>query len=272
VTDTDSPPAGAPVGARTPPHEPGRWTIAIAVGATASSMIAFALQLAVIPTLIVLVVVTALVRLDAPTSRLAQRLIIRFESDVTDDAETIERRPRLLLAMFALFPLALAINAWQTAEPNDQWNTLAAAITAAGCWVGWSFAEHGRRSGRPIRWFPVWLSLCMAIGLFHTVGGPFRVRWAMCEQRLTDAVAARVDVSESSVGRFCWPEAHEREVDGLVRLYLEGGITSESGEGLVHSPDGAIVRAPGLRVLRDLGGGWWWFQTGSVERSIWFDG
>ena len=24
--------------------------------------------------------------------------------------------------------------------------------------------------------------------------------------------------------------------------------------------------------LRDLGSGWYWFETGSTERSIWFDG
>ena len=253
-------------------HEPGRWTIAVAVGATATAVAAFALQLAVVPTAILLVALTALVRLDAPTSRLAQRLIIRFESDVTDDAEHIERRPRLLMAMFALFPLALAINASQTAGPNDQWNTLPGAITAAGCWVGWSFAQHGKQIGRPIRWFPLWLLVCLAIGVFHMFGGPFRVRWEYCEARLTDTITSGIDISESSVGWVCWPEAHEREVDGTVRLYLDGGITSDSGEGLAYSPDGAIIQAPGMRALRDLGSGWYWFETGSVERSIWFDG
>jgi hypothetical protein len=252
--------------------QPGRWTFAIAMGATAASLIAFVLQLAAVPTAIVFVAATALIRLDAPTEKLARRLIIRFETNVTDDADTIERRPRVMLALFALFPIALAINAWETAGPDDQWNTLAAAITAGGCWVGWSFAQHGRAIGRPIRWFPAWLVLCLAIGGFHTIGGPFHARWAVCESRLTDAVTAGRPIDKDSVGWLCWPDTHERVVDGQTRLYFDGGLNSDTGAGLVYSPDAAIEREGGIRSLRDLGDGWYWFETGSVLRGIWFDG
>lgn len=267
VTTDDSPAPNAH------PHTTrDRWLLAVALGATASSLIAFALQLALIPAVLVMVAATMLVGLDEPTARLARRLMIRFETDVTDDSEPIDRRPRLLMVLFAVFPLALAINAWETAGPDDQWNTLAAAITAAGCWVGWSFSVHGKAIGRPLRWFPAWLALCVAIGVFHTVGGPFHVRWAYCQSRLTDAVTSGATVNKSSVGWMCWPDSTQREVDGQTRLYLDGGVTSLSGEGLVYSPDGAITRSPGIRALRDLGSGWYWFETGSVERSIWFDG
>lgn len=259
----------APVAAGT---LPGRWTFSLAMGATAAALIAFALQLALVPTAIVFVAASALVRLDAPTERLARRLIIRFGTDVTDDADAIERRPRVMMALFAVFPLALAVNAWETAGPDDQWNTLAAAITAGGCWVGWSFAQHGRAIGRPIRWFPVWLVLCLAIGVFHTLGGPFHARWAYCESRLTDAVTAGRTIDDRSVGWLCWPDTHERVVDGETRLYFDGGISSDTGEGLVYSPDGSIERSGGMRALRNLGSGWYWFETGSVMRSIWFDG
>ena len=252
--------------------QPGRWTFAIAMGATAAALIAFALQLALVPAAIVLVAATALVRFDAPTGRLARRLIIRFETNVTDDADTIERRPRVLMALFAIFPLILAINAWETAGPDDQWNTLASAITAGGCWVGWSFAQHGRAIGRPIRWFPAWLVLCLAIGLFHTFGGPFHARWASCESRLTAAVTAGEPVDDRSVGWMCWPDTTQKTVEGQTRLYFDGGVNSNSGSGLVYSPDGAIEHAGGLKALRDLGDGWYWFETGSVLRNIWIDG
>jgi len=242
------------------------------MGATTAAITAFLLQLAVVPTALVLVATGLLVRLDAPTGRLARRLIIRFETDVTEDSDRLERRPRALIGLFVLFPVALAINAWESAGPDDQWNTLAAAITAAGCWVGWSFAEHGRAIGRPIRWFPYWLAISLAIGLFHTVGGPFHVRWSVCESRLTDAVQHGDPLSTSTTGWMCWPDAYEREVDGEQRLYFDGGVANDNGEGLVYSPDGSIEHAGRIRALRDLGNGWYWFETGSTERSIWFDG
>ncbi|MDO8403157.1 MAG: hypothetical protein Q7T27_06640 [Pseudomonas sp.] len=252
--------------------ERASWWFALAMGATVAAITAFLLQLAVVPTVLVLVATGLLVRLDAPTGRLARRLIIRFETDVTEDTDRLERRPRALVGLFALFPIALAINAWQAAGPDDQWNTLSAAITAGGCWVGWSFAEHGRATGRPIRWFPYWLAISMAVGVFHTVGGPFHVRWAVCESRLTEAVQQGKPLSTSTTGWMCWPDSHPREVDGQQRLYLDGGIVNDNGEGLVYSPDGAIERAGRIKALRDLGGGWYWFETGSTERSIWFDG
>ena len=248
------------------------WWFSLAIGATTAAVAAFLLQLAVVPTLLVLAAVALLVRLDAPTGTLARRLIIRFETDVTEDSDQLNRRPRVLIALFALFPLALAINAWQSAGPDDQWNTFAAAITAAGCWVGWSFAEHGRSIGRPIRWFPYWLAVCLALGIFHTVGGPFQVRWAACHSKLTAAVEQGTPIGSRATGWMCWPEAHVREVNGQTRLYLDGGISSETGQGLVYSPDGAIEQTPRLQTLRDLGSGWYWFETGSVVRSIWFDG
>jgi len=248
------------------------WWFSLAMGATTAAIAAFLLQLALVPTVLVLAAVALLVRLDAPTGTLARRLIIRFETDVTEDSDRIERRPRVLLALFAVFPLALAINACQSAGPDDQWNTLAAAITAAGCWVGWSFAEHGRSIGRPIRWFPFWLTVCLAIGIFHTVGGPFHVRWAYCQSRLTAAVTQGTPIGAHATGWMCWPDAHVRVVNDQTRLYLDGGINSETGQGLVYSPDGAIEQTSRLQALRDLGDGWYWFETGSVVRSIWFDG
>ena len=252
--------------------ERASWWFSLALGATVAAIAAFLLQLAVVPTALVLVATVLLVRLDAPTGRLARRLIITFETDVTEDSDRLERRPRALLGLFALFPIALAINAWESAGPDDQWNTLAAAITAAGCWVGWSFAEHWRSSGKPIRWFPYWLAISLAIGVFHTVGGPFHVRWAMCESRLTDAANANATLSTSSTGWMCWPDAHERIVDGEQRYYFDGGVANDNGEGLVYSPDHSIEQASRIRALRDLGDGWYWFETGSSERSIWFDG
>ena len=242
------------------------------MGATVAAIAAFVLQLAVVPTVMVLTAIGLLVRLDTPTGGLARRLIIRFETDVTEDSEPLDRRPRALLGLFALFPLVLAINAWESAGPNDQWNTLAAAITAVGCWVGWSFAEHSRSKGRPVRWFPYWLALSLAIGVFHTVGGPFAVRWATCSSRLTDAVQHGDPIGTHTTGWACWPNAHVRVVAGQTRLYLDGGIVNDSGEGLAYSPGGAIVSAPRMKNLRDLGDGWYWFETGSVVRSIWFDG
>lgn len=256
----------------TPTAERASWAFSLAMGATTAAIAAFILQLAVVPTALVLVGVGLLVRLDAPTGRLARRLIIRFETDVTEDSEQLERRPRAMLALYALFPLALAINAWESAGPDDQWNTLAAAITALGCWVGWSFAEHGRQIGRPLRWFPYWLALSLAIGGFHTVGGPFHVRWASCESKLTDAVQAGEPITSHTTGWMCWPDAHVREVNGETRLYLDGGIANDNGEGLAYSPDGAIEAAPHIKALRDLGDGWYWFETGSALRFVWFDG
>jgi hypothetical protein len=148
----------------------------------------------------------------------------------------------------------------------------AAAITAGGCWVGWSFAQHGRAIGRPIRWFRAWLVVCLAVGLFHTFGGPFHARWAYCESRLTDAVTTHSPIDSDSVGWLCWPDTNERVVDDETRLYFDGGVNSTSGSGLVYSPDGTIEHAGGLKALRDLGDGWYWFETGSVLRNIWIDG
>lgn len=250
------------------------WSFALAVGATVAAIAAFVLQLAVVPTLLFLAVSGLVVRFDVPSGLLARRLIIRFGTDVTDDAERIERRPRLMLALFIVFPLALAANAWQVADPDDQWNQLVAAITAAGCWVGWSFAEHGRAVGRPLRWFPVWLTVSLAIGSFHTLGGPFHVRWALCEDRLSSAVETGIEVGrrlgDEPAGWLCWSDSMVREVDGEIRLYVD--VSAEEGKGLVYSPDGSIERTSGIRVLRELGDGWYWFEVGSSLRSIWFDG
>ncbi|MDO8361465.1 MAG: hypothetical protein Q7V88_01085 [Actinomycetota bacterium] len=248
------------------------WPFALAVGATVAALAAFALQLAVVPTLLVLVGVTALMLLDPSTARLAHRLIDMFEIDVTDDSEPLEKRPRLMVALFCLFPLVMAINAWQSSGPDEMWNQLAAAITAAGCWVGWAFAQHGRAIGRPVRWWPVWLTVALAVGVFYTVGGPFRARWAYCQPKLTVAVTRGEEVTKANTGSFCWHSARQRVVDGQTRLYLEGDEGDDDATGLVYSPDHAIERTPGIRMLRDLGDGWYYFEIGSVVRSIWFDG
>ena len=248
-----------------------RWSFAVAAGATIAAITAFVLQLAVVPTLLVLVASTVLLRLDTQTATIARRLVLRFESDVTEEAERIERSP-WVIALFCLFPAVIAINAWFSAEPNDQWNPLAAAITAGGCWVGWAFGQHLRQSGRGTRWFPAWLVVALAIGAFYTVGGPFRVRWAVCSSRLTEVVTNDEVLSLANAGHLCWYDATERKVEGERRFYFDGGEVNDNGEGLVYSPDRSIERAGAMRVLRDLGDGWYWFETGSVLRSIWFDG
>lgn len=266
----------APASRITGPAGDPPWPFALAVGSTFAAVAAFVLQLAVITTLLCLIAATLVVRLDRPTGTLARRLIIRFGTDVTDDAERIERRPRLMMSLYAIFPIALAANAWQAANPDDQWNQLTAAITAAGCWVGWSFAEHGRAGGRPLRWFPAWLALTLAVGVFHTFGGPYHVRWAVCEGRLTHAVEQGLTpgrrLGDGPAGPLCWSDALVRKVNDEVRLYVDGGIGSDRGEGLAYSPTSAIEHAGGIRILRDLGDGWYWFETGSNLRSIWFDG
>lgn len=249
-----------------------RWSFALAAGATIAAISAVVLQLAVVPTALACAGATALIQLDAQAATLARRLVMRFETDVTEDASRIERRPWVTLALFCLFPLAMAFNAWISAEPDDQWNPLAAAITAGGCWVGWAFAQQLRLSHRASRWFPAWLTVALAVGIFYTVGGPFRVRWAVCESRLTAAVQRGEPIERDTVGRMCWYDATERDVDGERRLYFDGGQLNANGTGLVYSPDRSIEQAGGIRVLRELGGGWYWFETGSVLRSIWFDG
>ena len=186
------------------------------------------------------------------------------------DAPRWTNHPRIVITVFfVLLPLSLTA-AWAAASPSQLWNPWALFY---GLPVGLHvFAFSLRRGGgsRPQRWWWIWLPLASLVILFFAVGGPFRARWAYCESRLTAAVSAGEPVEIHSTGRFCWHDAVERTVDGERRLYISGADEEGDGEGLVHSPSGAIERAPGIEMLRSLGGGWYYFEEGSPEKGFWF--
>ena len=85
-----------------------------------------------------------------------------------------------------------------------------------------------------------------------------------------------VGFDDAAAGRWCWPDADARTVDGDLRLYTDvddsPDAPADSGSGLVYSPTAAVEQAGNIRVLVPLGSDWYWFETGSPVRDFWFDG
>lgn len=189
-----------------------------------------------------------------------------------NDSPRWSQHPRAAVTLlFVAPPLALTA-AWEVASPTVLWSPWALVW---GVPVGLFVYGYALRRGggiRPQRWWWVWLPLASLVILFFAVGGPFRVRWAYCESRLTAAVTAGTPVDIPSTGRFCWHDAVERTVDGERRLYISGADDDGDGKGLVHSPSGAIERAAGFSLLSELGDDWYYFEEGSPAKGFWFDG
>jgi len=175
----------------------------------------------------------------------------------------------LIIGIFLLPFLALYSGVAGLAEPTDVWNPGAMALTGLGAAIVYAFAHYRGTAERAARWWPYWLVLAIAVGSFVLIGGPFRTRWSYCESRLSAAVAAGEAISTDNTGRFCWHDAVERTVDGERRLYFDGGEQDDSGKGLVLSSDRSIEHAAGIKFLRRLTNGWYYFETGSVVHGYW---
>jgi len=185
----------------------------------------------------------------------------------------VTRWPLATAAVAFLLPIAMLVGlSPDLSDPSDQWNGGILFVVAVIGFLTWLVVLELRVAGRRARWWGAWVTLACVVAGFMLVGGPARVRWAHCVDRLTTVVEAGNDVTESNTGRFCWHDADQRTVDGQVRLYLDRGDGSgEGASGLVYSPDGAVESAGDVRSLIDLGDGWFWFETGSLVRNFWFD-
>lgn len=199
--------------------------------------------------------------------------LLRWLEDRLLLPEDAKKSPTMLIIGIFLLPLLALYSAVAgVAEPTDVWNPGALAITSLGAALVYAFAHYHGTGERAARWWPFWLVLAVVIGSFVLVGGPFRTRWSYCESRLTAAVAAGEDISTANTGRFCWHDAVERTVDGERRLYFDGGEQDDNGKGLVLSTDRSIEHAAGIRYLRRLTNGWYYFETGSVVHGYWANG
>lgn len=184
------------------------------------------------------------------------------------------RHPRLTaFVAFAIPALLVSAVLVELSGPAYLWNAGVLWVSSLFGYLVWTVVVELRAAGHRVRWWNLWLAMTIITTVFILVGGPARTRWAYCKDQLTDAVEQGVPVSDSDVGRVCWPDATERVVDGQTRLYTsfydEEG--PDAGEGLVYSPDGAIEMAGGLQLLIALPGGWYWFETGSPVHDFWLD-
>jgi hypothetical protein len=247
----------------TPTDTPRSWVSALAVGVFAVGA-AGLLGVAPLWSLIAGVLITAAAWDTFP--RWSPWLRRHLSAKVT----AMARRPRLAVAIILIAPPLAISAAWDQAHPTTVWIPLALMVGPYVAFHVHAFAS--RDSDRPTaRWWWAWLPLASILVVFFAVGGPFRARWAYCQSRLTAAVTAGEPVEIANTGRFCWHDATERTVDGERRLYF-GGADDGDGSGLVYSPTGAIEQSAGLALLRDLGGGWYYFEEGSIVRGFWFDG
>lgn len=185
----------------------------------------------------------------------------------------ITRWPLATVIVAFLLPIALLAGlSWDISDPSDQWNGGILLVVAVIGFLTWLVVLELRASGHRARWWGAWLVLTCAVGGFMLVGGPARVRWAHCVDRLTTVAAAGNEVTTSNTGSYCWHDADQVVVDGQVRLYIDlGDGSGEGAGGLVYSPDNAVESAGDIRSLIDLGDGWFWFETGSLVRDFWFD-
>lgn len=194
----------------------------------------------------------------------------------------VTRHPRAVaVTVFVLPALLVPGVAWDLSDPGQLWNGGALWAIAVFGFLVRTVVEELRDSGHPARWWKPWLAVTIVAGTLALVGAPARLRWQHCAPLLRAAVDAapspdQVDVSAASTDRWCWTDADVRVVDDQVRLYtaFDDGADAppDAGEGMVFSPDRAIESAGDVRVLVDLGDGWYWFETGSPLRDFWFDG
>ena len=178
------------------------------------------------------------------------------------------RRP--LVALIFLAPFIAVVGVWDAATPAQLWYPWALVWGVGFGFLVYAFAVRRGGGTHPQRWWWAWLPIAAVVVVFFAAGGPFRVRWAHCEPRLTAAIERGDPIERSNTGRFCWHDAVEKTVDGQRRLYLEDAGEGR-GAGFVYSPDGAVETAPGLQLLRKLGDGWYYFEEGSALRDFWFD-
>jgi len=255
-----------------PTPRPG-WGWSLASASLAVGFVAIFFPVAPFWCLVWLAIIALVLRLTPVGSRLVQRERSALLSGLAASPHVTER-PRLVAVLaFLPVPIIAGSLAWDLSDPSDLWNGGILFVAAMFGFLVWTVVQELRGAGQPARWWAPWVVLTSLLGAFFLVGGPSRVRWAYCEDRLTRVVAAGGDVTEANTGSACWHDAVQREEDGQVRLYLEMGEPDGSGgEGLVYSPDRSVEQAGGLRELIDLGGGWYWFETGSPVRSFWFDG
>jgi len=188
-------------------------------------------------------------------------------------SQRITSRP-LLTAVAAFLPLLVILPAfsWDLSDPADLWNGGILCPIAVFGLLTWTVVQELRATGHRARWWTAWVVLAVLVAGFFLVGGPARLRWNYCKDRLTTVVAAGGEVTSDNTGALCWHDAEQRVVDGDIRLYTDAGDTDgNDAAGLVYSPDGAVERSGDIRSLIDLGGGWYWFETGSLVRDFWFD-
>lgn len=176
---------------------------------------------------------------------------------------------RAIIVLLFLAPLIALSTAWGAATPRLLWSPWWLVYGVGFGFFAYAFALRRGGGERPQRWWWAWLPLAILVVGFFAVGGPFRVRWAYCEARLTDAVVAGEVIEIANTGRFCWHDTEQLTVDGERRLYF-GSVNDANG--LVYSPAGAIEESDGIRLLRELGGGWYYFEEGSAVHDFWFDG
>jgi hypothetical protein len=246
------------------------WGISAGLAATTAGVAAVITNPAV--TALVFISAASSIRRVAPAD-LSHRLRRKFFSTERSVVRWVE--PALC---FAVLPAAMTA-AWGESGPNRMWSPWALLFTCCVAWWAWSIAQRCRDSGRRARWWPVWLVGAIVVGGFFVVGGPFRARWAYCQERLTQVVVGGGSSGLSGTGRFCWHDARQRSVNGQTRFYAIGGDVDPydnhvdlDGNGFVYSPDRSIEHQDGITALRVLGGGWYYFESGSVDDGFWLDG
>lgn len=251
------------------------WGWSIATATLVVGIVAFFFPLAPFWTLWWLLALVLVLRLSPIGARWIETQRTALLADLVTHSAVV-RHPRLVAVAVFVLPTLLAPGViWDLSDPVDRWNGGALWAMAVFGFLVRTLVEELRRAGHRARWWITWLAATIAIGTAVLWGLPAHVRWDYCRPLLTDAVNRAVGDIDDGV-RWCWDDAEVRVVDDEIRLYTDtirdDGQPSDAGSGLVFSTDGSIVTAGGIRTLVDLGGGWYWFETGSPLRDYWFDG
>ena len=249
------------------------WNWVIGSSALAVGLIAFFFPVAPLWTIIGLVIVALILRFTRVGARWVQDERSAMFTGLVNHPAMLRHHNLVAATLFILPLLVLPGVAWALSGPSVQWNGGAMWIVALFGFVVFAIAQEQRAAGMKARWWQAWVVFASVMAVFLVVGGPARLRWAYCESRLTRVVSRGDEVTEENTGRFCWHDVPQKVVDGQTRLYTEDGEgDSLDGKGLVYSPDRAIELTGGIRLLIDLGDGWYWFETGTTVRSFWLDG